>query len=448
MAKPIPFDTIAKRARLATSRNPYWHGVSGGRGGVSLGYRKPRRGSGAWVVKLVIDGKRIEERLAPADDADAEDGALTFPAAVTAALAWARSRVRALEDESFGERAAVATVAQALEAYTVVHAARIGAPKSYMAGTFRNHVAPHRTFADCRLDRLTTSKIHVWRAAFTARAAEVRGEPLTARTINSVLSQVRAALNHAVDIHRASLPPTIAAEIKHGTKAVPGDRNARDHQILPDFEIRRLVEAAFAIDETGDFGRLILILAATGARISQIARLTVSNVQVARSRILMPPAKKGRRPKDGPPAAIPIGGDVVTRLEPILNGRRGHEPLLLHWHHARTEGAAQSGWARVDRRPWSSSSAARHEWEAAVKYAGAPPATIMMCFRHSSIVRGLAVGLPVRLVAALHDTSVEMIEEHYSAHIVDATEELARRAITPLTSIAVTPLRPVAEAAA
>jgi hypothetical protein len=33
-------------------------------------------------------------------------------------------------------------------------------------------------------------------------------------------------------------------------------------------------------------------------------------------------------------------------------------------------------------------------------------------------------GLPVRLVAALLDTSVKMIEQHYAAYIVDATEDL------------------------
>jgi hypothetical protein len=59
----------------------------------------------------------------------------------------------------------------------------------------------------------------------------------------------------------------------------------------------------------------------------------------------------------------------------------------------------------------------------------------MLCFRHSSIVRTLNAGLSVRLVAALHDTSVEMIEQHYSAYIVDATEELIRRSLTPLAPI-------------
>ncbi|MEA2916415.1 MAG: hypothetical protein QOJ15_8496 [Bradyrhizobium sp.] len=43
--------------------------------------------------------------------------------------------------------------------------------------------------------------------------------------------------------------------------------------------------------------------------------------------------------------------------------------------------------------------------------------------------------LPVRLVAALHDTSVEMIEQHYAAFIVDVTEDLARRATMSFASL-------------
>ena len=57
----------------------------------------------------------------------------------------------------------------------------------------------------------------------------------------------------------------------------------------------------------------------------------------------------------------------------------------------------------------------------------------MYALRHSSIVRGLRAGLPIRLVAALHDTSSAMIEAHYAAYIVDVTEDLARRASLSLT---------------
>jgi hypothetical protein len=58
-----------------------------------------------------------------------------------------------------------------------------------------------------------------------------------------------------------------------------------------------------------------------------------------------------------------------------------------------------------------------------------PKGTIPYALRHTSIVRGLRANLPLRLVGALQDTSAKMIEAHYSAYIIDATEDLARRAI-------------------
>jgi hypothetical protein len=57
---------------------------------------------------------------------------------------------------------------------------------------------------------------------------------------------------------------------------------------------------------------------------------------------------------------------------------------------------------------------------------------IPYALRHSSIVRGIRQGLPIRLVAALHDTSIQMIEKHYARWIVDGLEELAARSVVPL----------------
>jgi hypothetical protein len=37
-------------------------------------------------------------------------------------------------------------------------------------------------------------------------------------------------------------------------------------------------------------------------------------------------------------------------------------------------------------------------------------------------------------VAAVHDTSGMMIEKHYGAFIVDATEDLLRRAMVPMAT--------------
>ena len=78
------------------------------------------------------------------------------------------------------------------------------------------------------------------------------------------------------------------------------------------------------------------------------------------------------------------------------------------------------------------------------KLAGLPADTVPYALRHSSIVRQLRAGLPVRLVAALHDTSARMIELHYSAAIVDALDDLSAGAVIPLvptTGEKVVPLR-------
>jgi hypothetical protein len=77
----IDIDTPSKRARLSARKNPHWRGVSGGRGGVSLGYRKPTRGAGSWIAKVVFEGRRLEERLGESDDGGAGPGALTYRAA-------------------------------------------------------------------------------------------------------------------------------------------------------------------------------------------------------------------------------------------------------------------------------------------------------------------------------------------------------------------------------
>jgi integrase len=51
--------------------------------------------------------------------------------------------------------------------------------------------------------------------------------------------------------------------------------------------------------------------------------------------------------------------------------------------------------------------------------------------RHSSIVRMLLKNVPIRVVAALHNTSVPQIERNYSAHIAEHSDDVARAALLP-----------------
>jgi hypothetical protein len=128
---------------------------------------------------------------------------------------------------------------------------------------------------------------------------------------------------------------------------------------------------------------------------------------------------RGRRPSRLLPC--PLSDDTVLRMLPAIQGRDMSEPLLMRWQH-RIVG--QRTWARDFRREWRTPDETTRLWNKAAQRAGLPAGTSMYCLRHTSIVRALRAMLPVRLVAALHDTSVKMIEQHYAAYIVDATEDL------------------------
>ena len=51
------------------------------------------------------------------------------------------------------------------------------------------------------------------------------------------------------------------------------------------------------------------------------------------------------------------------------------------------------------------------------------------CLRHSSITRQLLRGVPCRVTASNHDTSVAMVERTYSKFIVDHSDQLTRAAL-------------------
>jgi integrase len=418
-------DTAAKRARLPARKNPYWHGVSGGRGGVSLGYRKSAKGRpGGWIGKIVVEGARIEERVGVADDPGAGPGALPYPKAVTAALDWAHQRYAAIEARrAGGAEDARPTVHTAVTAYIAERRGRSLHGRDAHS-RLTKHVLADDAFAATPLGKLTADLIGAWRDRLS--------QELSASTVNRLLNDLRAALNAAAVKHRRQLPAHLAAEIRAGTKAAPEAGEAR-RQILSDGDVRRIVDEAFAIEPEGDFGRLVLLAAATGARFSQLAALAVADVQAERLRIMVPASKKGRSAKAPGRIAVPIGPDVLERLQPALVGRGGHEPLLMHWIKRQT---GPWVWERSGRSAWKSASEADRLWSRTVAAARLPPETVMYALRHSSIVRGLRAGLPVRLVAALHDTSTAMVEKHYAAFIVDATEELARRAVMLLASLA------------
>jgi hypothetical protein len=78
---------------------------------------------------------------------------------------------------------------------------------------------------------------------------------------------------------------------------------------------------------------------------------------------------------------------------------------------------------------WRKSDHAR-VFRRAVKAAHRDPAEVTIyALRHSNIVRQILAGVPIRVVAVNHDTSVAMIERTYSRYIGDHADMLARGAL-------------------
>ena len=170
------------------------------------------------------------------------------------------------------------------------------------------------------------------------------------------------------------------------------------------------VAAAYALDH--QLGLLTDTLAITGARPSQAVRLRVEDLHdhPLRPKLMMPKSAKGggrnRSAKKIERYSVPITRALALRLKAAAKGRAGDAPLLL----------------QSDSRPWDKNPGQNYHRQVdnVVTGIGLDPAEVTMyCLRHSSIVRMLLRNVPIRLVASLHNTSVAMIEKHYSKYITE-----------------------------
>ena len=185
---------------------------------------------------------------------------------------------------------------------------------------------------------------------------------------------------------------------------------------------------------------MILVLAATGARLGQVARLRVVDLEIEQGLLMVPTSLKGTSTSKASHIPVPILPEVVDALKVATKGRRGHEPLLLRplW---RLERGGKFGVMKIyERVAWREASQLTIPWKEVVKRAGLPSDLVAYSLRHSSIARGLRT-MPVQLVARLHNSSATMIERYYSKFIISALDDLARAALVPLMPAPVEKLR-------
>src|SRR5262249_40021347 len=242
--------------------------------GVALGYRRSRHVS-AWVVRCATGkGTYWTTTLAGRpDDFEDSDGehVLTFFEAQDAARKLARGQ------DTNSSRPG--TVAEAIDDYERDLLTRGGNKAN--ARRARAILSPSLLSKPVAL--LTVRELKHLRDARVAKG----GKPAS---INRGCRALKAALNLA-----AAHDPRItnANAWKIGLAALPDAHRARN-VILTDEQVRALIAAAHAEDRT--LGVLVEVAAVTGARVSQLARLEVTDLLDGRSdpRLMMPSSKKGK----------------------------------------------------------------------------------------------------------------------------------------------------------
>lgn len=431
--RDVPMSTAKARAELV--EGAHWRSLDAD---IHLGYRKGKRG-GAWLVRW-RDGRGYKQaKLGTADDV-IKVGTLSFEAAKSAARRHVADRRIDAQVKAAGP---VETVRSAVESYIVMRDARDSARQGravrsdaaqrlgrYVLGIATRGNAPVvAPLASIELHRLREADLQQWLAGLPSSM----GAPARLRLANDL----KAALNATCDRLHETLPMTIPVAIKRGLRVmIEGDETldiARENQILSDTQITQLLGEAKAVDAArgweGDLYRLLVVLAGTGMRMAQIVRMRVRDVQRDLKRLQVPASRKGKGKKQQGYIAVPVGQDVLDVLLAATVGRGQDEVLLERWRYGQAPGGIE--WIKDRRGAWRSSSEINRDWQTIKTRAGLTHAD-PYAFRHSSIVRALRANLPIRLVAAQHDTSVAMIERHYSRFIVDGLEELVARAVVPL----------------
>jgi len=400
MARKVSFSALESRSarlRLKIRRAPY-PGPTLARG-ISLMYRRNKT-NGTWVLKASDGhGAYWTKGFALADDfedADAKN-VLTFYQAQDQAKKLARG-----EDGS--SDAAPITLDGALTAYRTDLEARSANP--YNAEHPRVHLSSALLAKPVAL--LAATELKKWRDGLLGAMAPA--------TINRLCRCVCAALTlaaqHDQRISRAAW--------ETGLAGLPDATEARN-VIISDDKVREFVATAYGLDDR--LGLLSDTLAITGARPSQAVRLRVEDLHdhPIKPKLMMPKSAKGggrnRSQKKTERYSVPITVQLAAMLKQAAKGRADDAPLLM----------------QSDGTPWDKNPGLNYhrQVDRIVTAIGLDPADVTMyALRHSSIVRQLLQNVPIRLVASLHNTSVKMIEKHYSRHITEHdSDDISRRAL-------------------
>lgn len=370
-------ETRNARLKLATRKKPYTALIAPG---IFLAYRR-NAGPGTWSVKC----NGWLKRFALADDHEDANGesVMTY----WQALEHAKKLARAGE----GHSEQPISVGKAVDAYEADLATRDGS--KYNATGVRRHVPS--ALASKAVALLTERELRDWRAGLIKKGLKPSSADRIARSFKAALALAASNDKRITNV----------VAWKNGLKKLPDSEVARN-VILPDQTVTALVRGSY--EDSHDYGVLIETLAETGARESQVLRLRVDDLQDRNSaapRLMMPSSRKGKSRKvEHRP--LPISPRLAKLLRQQVRRKALHDRL-------------------IDRIPKLAG-----RFHPIAKRLGLGSKITPYALRHSSIARQLLQGVPTRIVAANHDTSVAMLERNYSRYIIgDQTEAMTRKTL-------------------
>lgn len=387
--KDRSLDSREARGRLKVRGMPYYKALDKK---LHLGYRRLKGRPGTWWARHYLGDQQYDlESIGVADDMSAADGIeiLDF----WQAQAKARERMAQRTKTNAGEDGKTLTVAVSLDRYEQNLKVRERSIENVQ------RVRAHLTegLAEAAVALLTSRRLQTWRDGLL--------EKMEPASVDRVCNAFRAALNLAADLSEGALS---RAPWETGLKSISGGSEPRN-VVISDSQVRRVV--AEAPKESTEFGLFVELAAVTGARPSQLARILVR--QLSSDQVDIPSSRKGKLKNKKSSNAVPIPTSLAARLRTIARDKSQNAVLLT----------------KPSGEPWKKSDHSRLFCRTVERAELDPDVVTIYALRHSSITRQLRANIPIRIVAAVHDTSVAMIEKTYSADIAKFSNDLVRPAL-------------------
>jgi integrase len=364
------------RSKLKVAHKPYFRLIEPG---LHIGYRKLASGPGTWIVRrytgegrYVVENLRTQDgRLVIADDYSDADGGLV--------LDFGQAQRRVLETRIPVAGAGPFTVNNALDDYLRYLEGEGRATHSLRDTRTRAAKLIRPKLGAVKVAELESEQLRKWRDDVARTAGRRRTFDPRARmaSTNRVWTILRAALNHAFE-NRKDITSDAAWRKVKPFKGVDAARPG----YLSVTEARRLINAC-----EPDFQPLVQAALQTGARYSELARLTVRDFNADGGTVHIAKSKSGKQ-RD-----IVLTDEGRTFFAELIAGRAGNEPMF--------------------RRQWGFGQQTQ-PMQKAVAFAKIEPPISFHGLRHTWASLAVMNGTPLMVVARnLGHADTRMVEKHY-----------------------------------